>query len=58
MRAFILFSFILTLTSCFMKEEVDLIVHNAAIYIVDESFTKSGSIAISNGKIIETVPDR
>ncbi len=41
-----------------MREEVDLIVHNATIYVVDESFTKTGAMAISNGKIIETGPNR
>ncbi|HHZ65081.1 MAG TPA: amidohydrolase [Flavobacteriales bacterium] len=56
--AFILITFLLSLTSCFMREEVDMIVHNATIYVVDESFTKSSAMAISNGKIIETGPNR
>jgi len=41
-----------------MREKVDLIVHNATIYVVDESFTITGAMAISGGKILETGPER
>jgi len=58
MRVPTLLLFILTLTSCFMREEVDMIVHNGIIYVVDEEFTTTSAMAISNGKIIETGPNR
>ena len=36
------------------KKVVDLIVHNATIYTVDEKFSTTEAMAISNGKIVET----
>src|SRR5690606_16205418 len=36
------------------KKVVDLIVHNATIYTVDEKFSTAEAMAISNGKIVET----
>jgi len=35
--------------SCEPKEEVDLIVHNATIYTVDENFSKASTFAVNNG---------
>lgn len=40
--------------SCAQKEKVDLIVINANVYTVDNSFSKVESFAVSKGKIVET----
>lgn len=37
---------------CTTKQKVDLIVNNATIYTVDDSFSIAESIAIANGKVI------
>lgn len=49
----------LTLLSCegLQKEKVDLIVHNAKVYTVDESFSVEEALAVSNGKIIAIGPE-
>ncbi|TAI49540.1 amidohydrolase [Flagellimonas allohymeniacidonis] len=39
--------------ACNPKEEVDLIVYNANIYTVDETFSKATSIAVKDGKFVE-----
>lgn len=47
--------FIACLTSCTSpKQEADLIIHSATIYTVDSLFTITESMAIKDGKIIET----
>lgn len=52
----IFFLLLLTyLTSCTSpKQEADLIIHSATIYTVDSLFTTTESMAIKDGKIIET----
>jgi len=40
-------------TSFSQKQEVDLIVHNASIFTVDENFTKVSAFAIDKGKFID-----
>jgi len=47
----------LVLIACNPKEEVDLIVHNANIYTVDEGFSKASSLAIKDGKFIAVSED-
>jgi predicted amidohydrolase YtcJ len=49
---------VLLLTSCFKSEVADLVVHNATIYSVDESFSTYEAMAIRDGKIIELGPER
>jgi len=45
---------VLTLTTCTMNRiKVDLIIHNAKVYTVDENFSIAEAIAIKDGKIIE-----
>ncbi len=41
------------LASCGSKEEVDLVVHNANVYTVDDNFSKATSIAIRDGRFVE-----
>ncbi|MFT4659834.1 MAG: putative amidohydrolase YtcJ [Patiriisocius sp.] len=45
--------------SCgFKSQKVDLIIHNANIYTVDESFSKHEAMAIIDGKILDIGPER
>lgn len=47
------------LSSCAYKNiEVDLIVHNATIYMVDEQFSVAEAMAIKDGKIVEIGAER
>ena len=48
----LLSSLFLVLIACNPKEEVDLIVHNANIYTVDEGFSTASSLAIKDGKFV------
>ena len=47
------------LCSCdgLQKEKVDLIIHNATIYTVDDAFSKEEALAVSDGKIIAVGPE-
>ncbi len=49
----------LIISSCedFQKEQVDLIIHNATIYTVDETFSKEEALAIRDGKILDIGPE-
>jgi predicted amidohydrolase YtcJ len=59
MRFIAIFSvFVLLLQSCYQSEEADLVVHNAAIYSVDENFTTYDAMAIRDGKILELGAER
>ncbi|MCR9181669.1 MAG: amidohydrolase [Flavobacteriaceae bacterium] len=53
MKPFFLFLSILFLISCNEKQVADLLVINAKIYTVNDSFEKAESFAVHNGKIIE-----
>ena len=44
----------LALFSCGSKTQVDLIVHNATVYLVDEGFSTAEAFAVKDGKIVET----
>lgn len=60
---FNLLSIILLITllysSCSYKNiEVDMIVHNATIYTVNDSFEKVDAMAIKDGRIVELGPER
>ncbi len=46
------FVLMLMLEGCITKTPVDLIVHNATIYTVDENFTVVEAIAVQGGKIV------
>ncbi len=43
---------LLTITSCKFRQKVPLLVHHAAIYTVDETFSTAEAMAIRDGKII------
>ena len=40
--------------SCSQKQKVDLIVHNAIVYTVDEKFSMAEAFAVKDGKFVET----
>ncbi|MDQ0637501.1 putative amidohydrolase YtcJ [Pedobacter sp. W3I1] len=44
--------FILLVTSCTKKEEVDLVVYNAKVYTVNSKFDTVEAFAVKNGKIL------
>ena len=47
------FASILTImTSCNQKTPVDLIVHNANVYTVDNDFSKAQAFAVKDGKFV------
>ncbi|MBR0539933.1 MAG: amidohydrolase family protein, partial [Bacteroidales bacterium] len=49
----VVFSLILTfMTACNQKTPVDLIVHNANIYTVDDNFSKAQAFAVKDGKFV------
>ncbi|NDV16295.1 amidohydrolase family protein [Muricauda sp. TY007] len=52
MKKFFFLISIALVFSCTTKEEVDLIVTNANIYTVDDSFSKASSVAIKDGKFV------
>ena len=45
-------SILILMTSCTPKTPVDLIVHNANIYTVDNNFTKAQAFAVKDGKFV------
>jgi predicted amidohydrolase YtcJ len=45
--------FILLVTSCTKKEEVDVIVYNAKVYTVNSKFETVEAFAVKNGKILD-----
>lgn len=49
---------LLVLASCMKGQSVDLIVHNARIHTMDESNSVQEAMAIRDGKIVETGPER
>jgi predicted amidohydrolase YtcJ len=51
MRLFIAFAMVLLFSSC-IHQRVDLIVHHAQIYTVNNEFTMAEAIAIQDGKIV------
>ncbi|MEO7445868.1 MAG: amidohydrolase family protein, partial [Ferruginibacter sp.] len=50
----VLSTFYLLFSSCQQKQHIHMLVHNASIYVVDDSFTISQAMAIQDGKIVET----
>ncbi|GAB5401404.1 MAG: amidohydrolase [Aureisphaera sp.] len=54
---FLILIIALTFASCGEKEEVDLLLTNAKIYTVDESFSMAESMAIKDGNIIAVGSD-
>lgn len=46
------------LSSCFKGKDADLIVHNARIHVMNEELTVHDAMAIKDGKILETGPER
>ena len=53
-RNFILLALIALFFSCNSQKEVDLIVHNAMVYTVDDNFSVVEAFAVKDGKILET----
>jgi predicted amidohydrolase YtcJ len=53
-RNFILLVLTALFFSCNSKKEVDLIVHNAVVYTVDDKFSTVEAFAVKDGKIVET----
>ena len=52
-KQIVFFASILTLmTSCNQKTPVDLIVHNAKVYTVDNDFSKAQAFAVKDGKFV------
>ena len=45
-------SILILMTSCNQKTPVDLIVHNANIYTVDDAFSKAQALAVKDGKFV------
>ena len=54
-----LIALILTfMTACNQKTPVDLIIHNANIYTVDNDFSKAQAFAVKDGKFVAVSEDR
>ena len=49
---------VLTLSSCFKGESVDIIIHNAQVHTLTELEEVMDAIALRDGKIIEVGPER
>jgi predicted amidohydrolase YtcJ len=58
MKFFYLFALILVSFSCMKGKKVDLIVHNAKIYSIDNGDRVYEAMAIKDGKIVELGPER
>lgn len=54
----ILFMGLLLFSSCQERNEMDLLIHNAKIYTVDEGFSIVEAIAIDGGRIVDTGDSR
>ncbi len=54
MQNYLLLPFILFILSCGPASKVDMIVHNATIYVVDSAFNTAEAMAIKDGKVIAT----
>ena len=52
------FFILISLQSCLMKQNVDLIIHNALIYTVDSTFSKAQAIAVKKGRILALGTDQ
>ncbi|RMG81614.1 MAG: amidohydrolase [Bacteroidetes bacterium] len=48
----------LFLSACIKTEKADLVVHNAKIYLLNTTFETAEAMAIKDGKILETGPER
>lgn len=53
MKTIFIFFISLFILSCDSSEPVDLIIHNAKIYTLDEDFSIKEAMAVKNGKILE-----
>jgi predicted amidohydrolase YtcJ len=53
-RNFIFLALTALFFSCNSQKEVDLIVHNAVVYTVDDKFSVAEAFAVKDGKIVET----
>ena len=57
MRLFTILTLSIFLSACMTKIDVDLIVHNANIYTVDETVSVQQAMAIQGESIIEIGPE-
>lgn len=53
MKTIFIFFISLFILSCDSSEPVDLIIHNAKIYTLDEDFSIKDAMAVKDGKILE-----
>lgn len=53
MKKFLTLALIPLMLSCASQKQVDLIVHNAQVYTVDDKFSVAEAFAVKDGKIIE-----
>ena len=53
----LLFINLMIVSGCQTKKKVDLILHHAHIYIVDDQFTTCEAMTVNNGKIVATGTD-
>lgn len=53
-NSFVYLMFFLVISSCNMKKEIDTILYNGTIYLVDESFSSAGAIAVDKGIVLKT----
>src|SRR6218665_2746316 len=51
--AFLSFILLFLFSSCKFREKVNLVVHHATIYTVDEKFARAEAMAIADGKIVD-----
>lgn len=62
MRSILFISILLSaclISSCnYQDDEVDMIVHNAVIYTVDDGFSTAEAMAIDSGKVVALGPER
>ncbi|MCH8903403.1 MAG: amidohydrolase [Bacteroidetes bacterium] len=52
MRCLLILSILLVFIGCTENEEVDLIIHNARIYTVDEEFSMADAFAVNDGRFV------
>jgi predicted amidohydrolase YtcJ len=57
-NTFLFICIIFLFSSCFKSEKADLIIHNATIYTVDNSFSTVQAMAVKDGKIIALGAER
>ncbi len=57
LRVIYLLATVLFMNACYYTEEADLLIHNAKIYTVNQSFDVEEAMAIKDGKVIDIGPN-